>query len=623
MTKDETTAEKPSRYAQLGSDGKRKVIPLEQAEGRLEPKLRIERSSDSLVLIGEGWKRDCSRWLMHPGIVEAFIFSLSKYANGKVSSNTVECRAADLTRGFFAYLKLTDSKGTTNLKNIDTQWVNGFIKWLGLINADSTPLFSVSSRTAMLCAFRLNIDQLLASEVWHPRMASDLLFIPTHAWPGSSRMSPPRKTLDDNTLLQLLLAAQSEALATMEELCENWAAMKELDAAPPHQTDIPKNAAEWRWLFKNRYPTQIPNGNWVINNDKQLWAGSGHLGVTQNQLRRPLYPSARDLIPFVLLLAFQTAFNPDVIRELELKSIEYLDHFGGERICFRPPKKRSLRKQLRTFAKGNPIGPDALVTFIKEWTASLRGMVPVKYQDHLFLMMSSFGVKSTNGSMHASNFTNGKNKASGLWVAQLKTFTKEHGLPRLSLAQIRPTALDKIHEITGGDLKAVQTAGGQRSPQVLLDHYTSDAARQRNNEALATIMLTRERLIRTEGAAVDPRKEPYESDKGCATPGFYCLDPFSSPMPSEIPGRLCQGFGLCPICPLACISTQSPYAVARALQLRSSISEAQTRLPPRRWLDCWALVAQRLDDYWLPLFSDPRILDTASELTLSPLPELE
>lgn len=193
----------------------------------------------------------------------------------------------------------------------------------------------------------------------------------------------------------------------------------------------------------------------------------------------------------------------------------------------------------------------------------------------------------------------------------------------MALAQLRTTSLNKIHEMTGGDLKAVQTAGGQRSPQVLLDHYTSDAARKRNNEALAAIMLTRKQLVRTEGTAPDPRKEPFDADKGCAPPGFYCLDPFSYPMPSEIDGRLCHTFGSCPCCPLACINTHSPYAAARAIQLRAAVITAQATLPPRRWLDCWAHFAKRLDDYWLPIFNDYRVLAAASELTLPPLPDLE
>ena len=611
----------PSRYDQLGADGKRNVIPLGPTKHPLLQNLRIEHTDNTLDFAGDGWKKDCSHWLDYPHIAEAFVFALSEYAK-KAASNSVSCRIGDLDRGLFAYLRLTDPKGESDLKSIDTAWVDGFIRWLDLKrNVDGTPV-SQTTRTMLLTALRILIKILKSSKSWKPRLTPSIS-IPTHVWTGCSRKITPRQIIDDNSLLHLLLASQDEVLNTMGKVKAAWATKNALDESPPHPTKMPKTPDEWRWLYENRYQTWIPNSDWIRENDRQLWLAHRSLQMTLTELRQPLAPSARELIPFVILMAFQTAFNPDVLRELNLKDIEYPDHFGGKRIQFRPPKCRSLRKQMRTFAVGNPIGPDVLVSFITEWAKTLRVIATVKYQDRLFLMLTRSADHSEDTTMRAMDYSGGSHKAGSLWYASLTRFLEYHVIPHLALAQLRTTSLDKIHEMTGGDLKAVQTAGGQRSPQVLLEHYTSDAARTRNNEALAAIMLTRERLVRTEGTAPDPRKEPFEADKGCATPGYYCLDPFSSPMPSEIDGRLCQAFGQCPRCPLACINTQSPYAAARAIQLRDAVIAAQTTLPPRRWLDCWAHVAKRLDDYWLPLFNDHHVLTAASELTLSPLPDLE
>ncbi|WP_265946247.1 hypothetical protein [Dechloromonas sp. A34] len=620
MTDEKDSNNTPSRYAQLGVDGKRKVIPLGLAQGPTSVKLSIKQTDLTLDFVGDGWKKDCSHWLDYPQISEAFVYALCEYAK-KAASNSVFCRIGDLDRGLFAYLRLTAPEGESDLMSIDRAWVDGFIRWLDQKTVDGTPA-SQTTRTMLLSALRIPLKILASSKIWKHQLAPGIC-IPTHIWGGSSRKTTPREVLDDNTLLQLLLASQDEVLDTMRRIKAAWAAMDALDDSPPNPTKEPTTPDEWRWLHANRYQTWIPNSDWIRENDRQLWLAHRKLGMTFTELRHPLAPSSRDLIPFVIHMAFQTAFNPDDLRGLNLKDIDYPDHFGGKRIRLRPYKGRARRIQVRTFALGNPIGPDITVSFVTEWTKAIRVIAPVKYQDRLFLMLTRSADTGNDNQMRSLDYNGGTLKAATLWYASLAAFLKEHGISALALAQLRTTSLDKIHEMTGGNLKAVQTAGGQRSPQVLLDHYTSDAARKRNNEALATIMLTRERLVRTEGAAPDPRKEPFEADKGCATPGFYCLDPFSSPMPSEIDGRLCQAFGLCPRCPLACINTQSPYAAARAIQLRAAVIAAQTTLPPKRWLDCWAHVAQRLDDYWLLLFNDPRVLAAASELTLSPLPDLE
>lgn len=620
MTDEIDIGKAPSRYAQLEADGKRKVIPLNPAQGLTSVKLRIKQTHLSLSFAGDGWKKDCSHWLQYPLITEAFLYALSEYAK-KAASNSVFCRIGDLDRGFFAYLRLTVPEGKSNLMSIDNAWVDGFIRWLDQKNGDGNPS-SQTTRSMLLSALRITLRILSSSKIWKPRLMRGIS-IPSHVWAGSSRKTTPREVIDDNSLLQLLFASQDEVLDTMKKTKAAWAAMNALDESPPDPKQEPTTPATWRWLHTKRYPSWIPKSDWICENDRQLWLAYRKLGMTFTELRQPLAPSSRELIPFVILMAFQTAFNPDVLRELDLKDIDYPDHIGGKRIRFSPPKRRARRKQIRTFALGNSIGPDVMVSFIKEWAKTLRVIAPAKYQDRLFLMLTRSAEDDDDTRMRGMDYNGGTHKANSLWYASLTAFLKDHGIPALALAQLRTTSLDKIHEMTGGDLKAVQTAGGQRSPQVLLDHYTSDAARRRNNEALATIMLTRERLVRTEGAAPDPRKEPFEADKGCATPGFYCLDPFNSPMPSEIDGRLCQAFGMCPRCPLACINTQSPYAAARAIQLRAAVIAAQTTLPPRRWLDCWAHVAQRLDDYWLPLLNDPRVLAAATELTLSPLPDLE
>lgn len=620
-------SEKPrvkSRYAQLDADSTHAVVSLRP--GNAKPQMAtkgfsVTRSTERLVLTGEGWQKDVSGWLAHPEMCNAFLHALDRWS-ANVKQNTLHCRICQLESGFFSYLRLVDPNALLTLKQIDTRWVGDLILWLSQKDADGVPLWSPPTRSGMLIALSVLITSLRSSSDWGHRLCLTLQ-IPKHPWQGSGRQTTPRGVLDEVTLHALLRACRDDVIQTMNEIRNAWARVAALNVSPSHPVEQPTNVNEWRWLHLNRYTSVIPSLQWIEKNDRQLWLSHRRLTLTHNYCLRPYTPSFRDVVPFVMLLGFVTSFNPDALRQLTLDEIDYPDEFGGERIRLRPRKGRAGRKQIRSFAKGNPWGPDELVKFIIEWTHWLRVIAPPEFRNVLFLVSSPGAKGQEKKVVYATNLNGYGIKASPAWYQGLKAFLKDHGLPALSLAQLRGTSLDQIHEMTNGDLKAVQTAGGQQSPQVILDHYTSDAARKRNDEALASIMLTRERLVRTRGTSPDPRKEPVTADRGSATPGFICLDPFSSPMPNEVEGRLCQSYGYCPKCALACVNRRDPYAAARIIQLRRTVMSAQAELSPRRWLDAWAPVARRLDNYWLPLFDDQRVLKAAGLLTLPPLPMLE
>lgn len=619
-----STRIKPNRYAQLNSSGNPNVVALKAAAVAAPSKptggLAVSRGPGRLVMGVDGWNKDLTHWLEHPEIADAMVFALRAWSPGRKSA-TVYCRLDELDRGFWDYLHEVDADRQACLADISSRWIGGFVAWLGRSDENGEPIWMPGTRSGFLTAFNVLLGELKTSATWSSKLAANVQ-VPTHPWPGRNRLVKPREVLDDATLVQLLIACRDEVVSTMSRVQAEWETMT---TQRGHSLEAPPaTAAAWRYVFSQLYRDRIPNSDWLIENNKPLFSAHRRLGLTFTELVKPLMPRARDLVPFILLLAFVTSFNPDTVRPLTFSEIDYPDEFGGSRIRFRPFKGRAGRKQARTFAKGDPVGPDAIVEFIREWTRRLRHIAEPQYKDVLFLM-STFGPDGAEkNALHATDFYggNGSFRVGKIWFTALKGFLRDHDLPALSLAQLRPTSLDKVHEWTGGDLKAVQTAGNQRSPQVLMGHYTSDAARKRNDEALALVMQTRERLVAREGSAADPRKEPHRADRGCATPGFLCLDPFASPLPSETEGRLCQAYGMCPVCPLACVNGRDPYSAARLLQLRAAVVEAQTELLPRRWLECWAPVGKRLDEYWLPLFSDG-VLTEAGRLTVPPLPSLE
>ncbi|WP_312806855.1 hypothetical protein [Comamonas sp.] len=611
-----------SRYDQLDEAGHPKVTSIANARAartRVSTSiLTVVRTSQSIIISADGWRFDASRWLSHPEIADAVVWGLSSYSSGQ-QSNTMCTRVGEMDRSFWCYLWLQDPEGLLTLKDINTRYLSNFVRWLDRKGENKAPVWSVATKNGVLTAFRRVFKALISSEQWASRLETGLQ-LPSRTWSGAGRKGTPRQVIDDETLTRLLLACRQEVLATKETLIAAWAEMDALDENFDPES-VPTSAAEWRAVFKRKYTDRIPHYTWISRNDSQLRSGLKQLGNSPVELRRPLMPMSRDLVPYVLLLALPTSFNPHVLRGLDLEDIDYPDDFGGSRIRFRSSKGRSSRRQIRTFAIGDPLGPDALVAMVEAWTTQVRQAAPAHLKTKLFIFYSPYSDSMDSDGQPITSLAGGV-IAQKAWYTALKNFLEEHSLPKFTLAQLRPTSLDLIHELTDGDLKAVQTAGNQRSPQVILDHYTSDAARLRNNEKLAAAMQTRDRLVQRQGAVADPRMEPQESDMGCATPGFNCLDPFASPWLTEIEGRMCQAYGMCPACPLACINVKSGYVAARLLQLRTLVEVAQIELEARRWTECWRPIGERLDNYWLRLLDDV-VLVEASKLTLPPLPTLE
>ncbi|AVK72188.1 hypothetical protein BJN34_0060 [Cupriavidus necator] len=147
-------------------------------------------------------------------------------------------------------------------------------------------------------------------------------------------------------------------------------------------------------------------------------------------------------------------------------------------------------------------------------------------------------------------------------------------------------------------------------------------AKRRRHEKLSEVMLAQERFYSSDGRR-DIRGEPDDIDIGAATPGWACHDPFDSPIPGEVKGRLCQGFGRCPACEMGNLDTTSGYALARVLQLTEEVAKAQSYLEAPRWHAAFEEVSKKLREKWIPSFVDPAVIEAASRLNLGPIGRLE
>jgi hypothetical protein len=229
----------------------------------------------------------------------------------------------------------------------------------------------------------------------------------------------------------------------------------------------------------------------------------------------------------------------------------------------------------------------------------LRPAAEPFFADSIFLFVptTASGRKISN---YAKKFQS--SSVSDTWQCSLKKFIKDHDLPKFSLVNFRFTGSDLVNELSGGDIRTQQTLLNHKQAQTTHAHYTSDGARQRNNEMIAGIQGERVRWVETRGQR-DVRNMIGLSTRRAATPGFECLDPFESPQPNQKNGKICSAYLACPGCPMAVIHRRDPQALAIIIKLEAALASAEFEVAPKRWAQELLPMLQAIQCDWLPLFS--------------------
>jgi integrase len=320
-----------------------------------------------------------------------------------------------------------------------------------------------------------------------------------------------------------------------------------------------------------------------------------------NDIYPILHPSCNDLIAFAYQISVLTGLNSQPLWDLKFgHGVRTVRAFGAERVVFSEHKIRKGDVVTAAYVDTDEeLSAPYIIRRVKAWTEDLRSVAHEDIKSDVWLFVprhnsQSREVRSMRTSVKDPLNPDVNNAATA--------FAKRHNVPRVAPSRVRATLAALAHDIFGGDLRAVMDFLQHSRPEVTLRNYTNGVSVARHHEIIATVQQLRERYILTDGT-LDPRVLAQSGDPSAATPGWQCFDPFSSPMPGQRSGSMCDAYGSCPACPHALINPTSPVACARVIQVKTELEKAKHRVLPERWALSLARQHAAIEGFWLHVFS--------------------
>jgi hypothetical protein len=640
---------------------------LNQEQGNVHvlPTTRLERGTTdgkpTLTAVfpvkggGEPHLLDLSFLLDFPLLAELFAEGLLQWGKSLDPKSRIT-RCGELRGYWFEYLSGSRLRDIPP-ERLDEQVMAGFVAWLyQKRKIDGQPLHPNTIRKA-IGALRNVLENAPGSEALR-----DLV----PAGPrGAMRKTKPTEVLQFDQLLQIMAGAEEEVLALRDrwdkgqrlfklghELLEQGA---ELESNPGKKKGknpkslLEPNLALAVAMLDKRYPGVIPDLVDIKTRDPRLGA-TIEFALGQSIATSYFYASSRDLVPLALCIAFATVFNSETVMRLKWQEIDRnVDRLGNDAVQFdfregdheeredkaedvepddpakvplvritgdKPRAKRQLVRLLDPKAsRPAQVSLNLVLDLLAALTSRIRPhVVAPEYRDRVFLFVQKNGPKQPKG------FGNSTQAGSGddVWKNALDSFIADHKLPDFNLKTLRATLLDFVQLFNRGDLEAAQKVGNHGSRLTTWTHYTSDLVKRLLQEATGETLMVRERWLDS-GGKLDPRQHRESTNKGCATPGWLCLDPYDSPRPNQRKNRLCTAYGECPDCPLAAARPENPRNVMLYEALRRAVYRSITRVTSPVWQQRWVPVVVALD----ALLKDvqPAVLDRSRSLCIE-LPDV-
>lgn len=577
-------------------------LPMRRLEHGVHPKTGQRTYHAVLPKPGgfEPTRIDISFMLGFPNLLPLFGVAFLAYCNGQKAGTCREA-AGNLKLGFFKFVRLAHG-ASLRPEEINDMVLLAFRSHLNLEKGRSGKALAGATIGNYLGSLRNVLSSLTNEPLANlgKRIAGRVPAGPI----GWAKTIIPTEVLSLDELLRIMEAAEKEVLAVearylrgleLIDFGKRKLAYAEASAGYSHETLFELDTA--LATLDELYPGIIPDISIVAEKNQALSVSMRRLAKEHGlDLSRYFYPSSRDLVAFAILITITAVFNPDTALWLKWENVDMQKDVAGipmiEIIGVKDRATDNLVRLLDPNAGvSSSISLSRVLTLLRNYTARMRPFVSKGHEDFIFIFLQSTGIKNPKSWGKLGSTYQGPSNDS-VWQFSLKSFVEQNGLKRFTLSQLRPTVLNLVQTLDGS-LEAAARVGNHGSVRTTWTHYTSDGVRKQYRERIGQILLLRDRWFDSEGR-IDPRIRTALADKGAATPGFMCVDPFASPRPNQLPGRLCNDYGGCPACPLAGAFPQDPDSVAFYTALIDAIYKSQGIMSSQTWLRRWAPVLSDL-----------------------------
>lgn len=632
----------------------RKNVPPSLAQGIDEdgvPFARVMFSGSQSANIP--FEMDVSFLLEFPHLLAPFVFAALTLLGTRPSLATVRGWRRELMGGFIPFLK---EKSLTQIfvGDISALLIGSFTDWLNQERPDSTGArWDVMTRSKRWRALRAIIKKLNESKMWkealHPTSnvrRSPWSGIKPKGYAGSTTTTPKKnkRELTVSHMTSLRLAA----IKAVKKYMSDFAETKELvasargDLKPFNEFRKGDGKAMSFAAFLAYFADHFETGEFSFDRlPTKLRNAIRENKFDYNELRVLFHPTARAIVPFVLLMTIAFFYNPATIRGAQLSDFEYDDvlntvirflHDDEEEgedgedledetasaesqvLRANAMKRRAHKRQpVSVPVDSEPDNPAVLLEFVREWTKGIRKFAPTYWADDLFLFIAVVGNSAVKGFHGVKLHTD-----AAVWHDNLKAFCKEYGVERFTLDELRFTLVNMVLTEFEGDPIVAKIQGNHKHLDTTLS-YGSDGTVMKQFEKLGHVMQLRTRH-RENGVALDPTGRSSEVDPESATLGWTCLDIFDSPYTAK--GKYCGGYGYCPKCELGTTDLTSPLCFAYGINLLDAVNRAQQTLRPAEWLERFGPVQKNLREKWLPSFS-AEVQEEAKQINIPPMPTPE
>lgn len=502
-----------------------------------------------------------------------------------------------------------DTRAVQSLSDVNTALLQRYLDWLNKqCDRSGVPLSKTSraSRYGVLNSLLRWLERCRPG-LWPP------LHYPVNPFPYKHRETTGYTRLSAEQL-RAILAACEQDIAESRAL---RARTKQAIAAAGADEDPRSSLGALLTCIQRRFGGIVPSSTVLCQRGNlRLYRSFARHGGVQG-VEAHLYPSRDALLPYYIAILIHTAGNPDAIAKLTCNCLQPIPLLAEQEMLVLA-KPRASKVQRRAFRRSSSFEPPTLVRELLEWTSTLRPRAGDAHRDRLFLTKSERGVSALNA----------------LCLAKpLKRFIVRHGLPRFSLASLRPSVLTAIYR-SSGDLRQAKSVANHSNIATTIGYVQGPATDSQNRVRIATLQTALLGQLAPVSPDVDASgksqisatrpERPAIIPPGTAVTmfGFGCRDPFAGVAPGTHRGELCTNFLGCLTCPNAVIAGDT-LTVARLLQARDHLRSAAAVIHPARWEAIYAPQLRILEEDVLGSFA-ARELAHAERLcaTLPPLPPL-